>query len=170
LGLQRRKIHWPFRDPDLFAAILTTLFTSAATKGLISKSYPPRFNTSTQRQSSASREHTISGGASLYVCNAANMPCQSPSARLWSQITTQAGLAELMMRLSAVRAPSITGSRIGGCGGVPNRPQALGFTLVRRRTDEPDLCMNWSGYTTEYTTSAEYPSNRAHSPAGPSIE
>jgi hypothetical protein len=38
----------------------------------------------------------------------------------------------------------------------------MGVTSARRRTDELDLYMDWSGYTTEYTTSAEHPSNRAH--------
>ena len=39
-----------------------------------------------------------------------------------------------------------------------------------RRTEELDFYMDWSGYTTGYTTSAEYPSNRAHSRAGPPVE
>ena len=41
-----------------------------------------------------------------------------------------------------------------------------GFTSVGRRMEELDLDMYLSGYT----TSAEYPSNRAHNRAGPPVE
>ncbi|SPE38607.1 hypothetical protein SBA3_2910030 [Candidatus Sulfopaludibacter sp. SbA3] len=50
------------------------------------------------------------------------------------------------------------------------RQPDVGFTSLERRTEELDLYLAWSGYTTEYTTSAEYPSFRAHSRAEPSIE
>jgi hypothetical protein len=51
-------------------------------------------------------------------------------------------------------------------GGQPDH----GFYLGRRRMEELDLSVDWSGYTTGYKTSAEYPSIRAHCRAGPSIE
>jgi hypothetical protein len=44
--------------------------------------------------------------------------------------------------------------------------QTLGVISARRRTDELDLYMDWSEYTTGYTTSAEYPLIGAHSRAG----
>ena len=44
------------------------------------------------------------------------------------------------------------------------------LTSIGRRTDELDLYMDWSGYPTGCTTSAEYLSNRAHSRAGPTVE
>ena len=51
-------------------------------------------------------------------------------------------------------------------GGQPD----VGFTSVGQRTEELDSYMDRSGYTTGYTTSAEYPSNRAHNRAGPPVE
>ncbi len=51
-------------------------------------------------------------------------------------------------------------------GGKPD----VGFTAVGRRTEERELYMDWSEYTTGYTTSAEYPLIRAHSRAGPVVE
>jgi len=45
-----------------------------------------------------------------------------------------------------------------------------GFTSLGRRKDELSFYMDWSRYPTGYTTSAEYPSIRAHSRAGPAVE
>jgi hypothetical protein len=53
---------------------------------------------------------------------------------------------------------------------LSGRQTDLGYTSEGRRTKELDLYLAWSGYTTGYTTSAEYPSFRAHSRAGPAVE
>ena len=52
---------------------------------------------------------------------------------------------------------------------VPLASLVVDFSSVAWLIDELDD-MDWSGYTTEYTTSAEYPSIRAHSRAGPTVE
>ena len=51
-------------------------------------------------------------------------------------------------------------------GGQPD----VGFASAGRQTKNLDLYVDWSGYTTGYTTSAEHPSIPAHSRAGPSVE
>lgn len=53
--------------------------TSAALNGLASTSCPPRFNTSTQRYSSASREVTTRRGWCGSTCSAAKRSLQSPA-------------------------------------------------------------------------------------------